>query len=125
MLAKHSIDKVVVFDNYEILAIEPGHVSLSTIVGKDSLNPYGFAHGGFLFTLCDTVAGAVGLSYNQNCVTQQSSVNYIHSAMVGDTLLVEGKCLHHGKATKVVQVEIHNQENRLIVFSTFTMFIIQ
>jgi acyl-CoA thioesterase len=117
-------NKVVVFDNYEIINYSPGNVSLKVMVSKDSLNPYGKAHGGFLFTLCDSCAGAVGYSLNHLVVTQQSNINYMKGIDVNDEIMIEGSCLHEGKKSMVVQVTV-KKENILCAQATFTMFIIE
>ena len=117
-------NKVVAFDNYEIINYVPGKVCLKVIVSKESLNPYGKAHGGFLFTLCDSCAGAVGYSLNCLVVTQQSNINYIKGVDVNDTITIEGICLHEGKKSMVVQVSIL-KEDVLCAQATFTMFILQ
>ena len=41
------------FSDCELLSLEEGHILLKTIVNKSDANPYGMAHGGYLYTLCD------------------------------------------------------------------------
>ena len=41
---------------------DDGHVVVTTKVVESSLNYYGNAHGGYLFTLCDQVSGLVVVS---------------------------------------------------------------
>lgn len=118
---KKMFDKVVAFDNYEIVKYEPGDVQLQTVVQEESLNIYNNAHGGFLFTLCDSLAGAVGVSLGSYCVTQQASINYVRKVPSQATLLIKGKCIHNGKHTKVVQVEIYHE--KLVAQATYTMYV--
>ena len=117
-------NKVVAFDNYEIINYSPGNVSLKVIVQDESLNPYGKAHGGFLFTLCDSCAGAVGYSLNCLVVTQQSNINYLKGIDAHDEILIQGTCIHEGKKSMVVQVSVL-KEDTLCAQATFTMFILQ
>ena len=117
-------NKVVSFDNYEVLDYCPGNITLKVIVQKDSLNPYGNAHGGFLFTLCDTLAGATAYSLNCACVTQQASINYMKGATFNDELILKSKCMHNGKTTKVIQTDIFCKE-QLITQATFTMYVLK
>ena len=42
-------------ENLNILEVEPGHVRLSIELTEACLNLYGNAHGGFLFSLCETI----------------------------------------------------------------------
>ena len=55
-------DAIAAFENYEIEKMRDGHVVVTTKVVESSLNYYGNAHGGYLFTLCDQVSGLVVVS---------------------------------------------------------------
>lgn len=88
------IREIRVFENGEVERSEPGQVRLRSKVVESSLNLYGYAHGGYLFTLCDQVAGLVSLSLGVNSVTMQSSINYLKPGELGETLSIEGMCLH-------------------------------
>ena len=44
-------DAISAFENYEIEKMRDGHVVVTTKVVDSSLNYYGNAHGGYLFTL--------------------------------------------------------------------------
>ena len=103
------------FSDCEPLNLEEGHILLKTIVNKSDANPYGMAHGGYLYTLCDNAAGVLGYSVGYYVVTQQS-------AKVDETLKIEGKLLHNGRSSKVAEVTITNESERLICKGTFTLF---
>ncbi|MTB64743.1 hotdog fold thioesterase [Streptococcus sp. zg-86] len=122
MLAK-SLHEIRVFENFEMVSSEKGHVVVTTEVVEKSLNYYGFAHGGYLFTLCDQISGLVAISTGVDAVTLQSSINYLKSGKLGDTLLIDGRCVHDGRTTKVVDVTVTNQKQEEIVKATFTMFV--
>ena len=38
-------------------------------------------------------------------------------------LKIEGLCVHNGKTTKVVEVVITNQEEKILTRATFTMYV--
>lgn len=117
-------NKVVSFDNYEIVEYSPGNIILKIIVQKDSLNPYGNAHGGFLYTICDSLAGACAYSLNSAVVTQQASINYLKTSTFNDELIFKTNCLHNGKSTKVIQIDIFKSDT-LIAQATFTMYVLK
>ncbi|KXT74822.1 Phenylacetic acid degradation protein PaaD, thioesterase [Streptococcus sp. DD10] len=116
-------DAIAAFENYEIDKMSDGEVMVSTEVVKSSLNYYGNAHGGYLFTLCDQISGLVVISQGSDGVTLQSSINYLKAAKLGEHLTITGICVHKGRTTRVVDVAIHNQEGEHICKATFTMFI--
>lgn len=124
MPVKYTYEPIVAYDNHELIVKEPGVVVVQTVVQKNSLNPYGNAHGGFLFTLCDSVAGGVAISLGVDAVTQTSSINYLKGAKLNDQLTITGTCLHNGNKTKVVCVDVFNQHGQLVCQGSFTMFVI-
>ena len=117
-------NKVVAFDNYEVLEYCPGNITLKVNVQNESLNPYGNAHGGFLYTLCDSLAGACAYSLNAACVTQQASINYMKQATLNDEIIIKSRCIHNGKSTKVIQTDVC-KEDTLISQATFTMYVLK
>ncbi|MGT2950722.1 thioesterase [Streptococcus cuniculi] len=118
-----SLHEIRVFENFEMVSSEKGHVVVTTEVVEKSLNYYGFAHGGYLFTLCDQISGLVAISTGFDAVTLQSSINYLKSGKLGDRLVIDGRCVHDGRTTKVVDVTVTNQKQEEIVKATFTMFV--
>ncbi len=105
-----------------ILEISPGHVRLSVDVIPESLNLYGNAHGGFLFSLCDMAAGMSTYAYEIANVTQNSSIQFL-KGVSGGTIFVESNAVHKGSKTVVSQVTISDSAGRLLVTATFTMFL--
>lgn len=116
-------DAISAFENYEIQSMQDGQVVVTTQVVDSSLNYYGNAHGGYLFTLCDQISGLVVISQGVDGVTLQSSINYLKAGKLGDKLTITGTCVHKGRTTRVVDVDIHNQEGTQVCKATFTMFV--
>ena len=116
-------DAISAFENYEIKEMKDGHVEVTTKVADSSLNYYGNAHGGYLFTLCDQISGLVLISLGLDVVTLQSSINYLKAGKRDDVLTIKGECVHQGRTTCVVDVDISNQEGKNVCKATFTMFV--
>ena len=116
-------DAISAFENYEIKEMKDGHVEVTTKVVDSSLNYYGNAHGGYLFTLCDQISGLVLFSLGLDVVTLQSSINYLKAGKREDVLTIKGECVHQGRTTCVVDVDISNQEGKNVCKATFTMFV--
>lgn len=123
MLDKLNLQPITVLDNYQATMLNEKEVLLTTKVTEKSLNPYGMAHGGFLFTLADSVAGLTTVASGSYSVTLQSNIHYMKAAKLGDTLSVIGSCTHDGSRTKVVEVKIENQDKQLLASASFTMFV--
>ena len=116
-------DAIAAFENYEIEKMRDGHVVVTTKVVDSSLNYYGNANGGYLFTLCDQVSGLVVVSQGVDGVTLQSSINYLKAGRLEDVLTFHGECVHSGRTTRVVDVDITNQDGANVCKATFTMFV--
>ena len=116
-------DAISAFENYEIKEMRDGRVTVTTKVVDSSLNYYGNAHGGYLYTLCDQISGLVVISLDLDVVTLQSSINYLKAAYLGDELTIKGECVHKGRTTCVVDVDLINQDGKNVCKATFTMFI--
>ncbi len=123
MLDKLNLQPITVLDDYQATMLNEKEVLLTTKVTEKSLNPYGMAHGGFLFTLADSVAGLTTVARGSYFVTLQSNIHYMKAAKLGDTLSVIGSCTHDGSRTKVVEVKIENQDKQLLASASFTMFV--
>lgn len=123
MTMENNLHEIKVFENYRLELVEEGHIKLSTEVVPSSLNYYGNAHGGYLFTLCDQVSGLVARSTGIDAVTLQSNINYMKAGHLGDRLTVEGICVHNGRTTKIVEATVTNEAGDTLTKGTFTMFV--
>ncbi|HEL2725575.1 TPA: PaaI family thioesterase [Streptococcus suis] len=123
VLDKLNLQPITVLDDYQATMLNEKEVLLTTKVTEKSLNPYGMAHGGFLFTLADSVSGLTTVARGSYSVTLQSNIHYMKAAKLGDTLSVIGSCTHDGSRTKVVEVKIENQDKQLLTSASFTMFV--
>ncbi|HFI0255450.1 TPA: PaaI family thioesterase [Streptococcus suis] len=122
-LKKFNLQPIQVLDEYDIRKAQPGQVTMEVQVKENSLTPYQMAHGGYLFTLADSVAGLTVYSLGYFSVTLQSNINYLKAAKEGDRLTITGDCLHDGRTTKLIDVLIQNQNGELVAKSSFTMFV--
>ncbi|HFI0638651.1 TPA: PaaI family thioesterase [Streptococcus suis] len=123
VLDKLKLKPITVLDDYSAEIINEHQVLLKTRVTEKSLNPYGMAHGGYLFTLADSVAELTIVAQGSYAVTLQSNIHYMKAAKPGDSLSIIGYCTHDGSRTKVVEVKIENQDGKSIASASFTMFV--
>ena len=116
------MDMKLVIEGAKLLSCKEGEVVYTIRVNESDVNPYGFAHGGYLFTLCDNMAGMIGYTLGYYSVTLQANINYLKSALLDDLLEVKGKAIHFGKTTDVVEVEINNQNKELLAKAQITLY---
>lgn len=120
--ARARLKPVTCLDQVEVLACEPGLTRIQAPVTDHAKNAFGNAHGGWLYTLCDSCSGLAACAGGYAHVTLQASMNYLAAGCPGDLLTVEAVSEHAGRSTCVNRVTITNQEGRLLATASFTMF---
>lgn len=90
--------------------------------GPDTLNPYGFVHGGALYTLADCACGAAARTDGRKYVTISSSFNFLHSGLEGDMLRAEATVRRRGRSTCFVNVDLTNERGDLLASGSYTFF---
>jgi len=105
----------------------PERVVATMPVGPKVHQPFGILHGGASVVLAETVA-SIGASVNidlskQNAVGLEINANHIRGVRSG---LITGVAtpIHKGRSTHVWQVEIRNEEGKLVCTSRCTLAII-
>lgn len=87
------------------------------------LNIYDKVHGGALFALADTAAGAASFTSGKDSVTLNASINYIRPGGIG-RIKAAATEIYCGHTTGVYEVFIYNENDDLLCRATFTMFFI-
>lgn len=105
--------------------VEQDRVVTEMTVVKESLNPYGIAHGGALYTMGDCAAGIAARTDGRRYVTLSSSFNFLRSGQIGDTIQAIGLVRHRGRTTCVVDVDVTDSQGRLLSNGSYTFFCIE
>lgn len=93
-------------------------------MGPDSINPHGMVHGGALATLADTVGGSCACATGRRCVTASSSMEFLRPAS-GKRITCIATPKKEGRTLSVIQVELYNDQGKLVVTGTFTFFMME
>ena len=105
-----------------VTAIHEDHSAEGELeIRTDTQNPMGMVHGGALFTLADTVAGTAAFTTGRNCVTLDSSMQFL-SAARGDRVRCTAKPKKAGRTILVYEISITDSEDRLVATGIFTFF---
>lgn len=108
-------EKLAELEDMQVTKVSERSVTLNTTVTTHNLNLRGFAHGGYLFSLCDIASGTMVYSQGLDCVTLNSSINYLRGAEPGDVLTITANAVHWGSKTVVNEITIVNQDGRALV----------
>ena len=94
-----------------IEVVKEKSATLQADLTEESLNPYGFAHGGLIFGLGDTAMGTVARSTGRNAVTLTSSITYLRPTK-GKTLKAIAEMIKNGKQTCYLRCNFYDEKEK-------------
>lgn len=107
----------------EITEIDENHAVGRVHFDEKIQNPYGTAHGGFLFALADTVAGsAAAVAAGVFCTTIDGSMNYLEPGWKTEYIWCYAYIIRVGKQLVNVRVEIKDDDGKMIDTGDFNYF---
>ena len=98
----------------QIRIIEPGLAEARMKVESSMVNGHDVCHGGFIFSVADSAFAFACNCYDEVTVAASASIDYIAPARLGDELLATAREIHRGRRIGVYEVEVRNQDERLI-----------
>lgn len=125
-IAKDTLKKdngFVTANNYKVLKVEENYCEMEGIITDSSNNPFGMAHGGYIFGLADTAAGIAAMTDQRTAVTVNSNIEYLKPGK-GEKLLAIAKALKTGKSISVIEVSIYDTDSNLLAKANVTYFYI-
>lgn len=108
-------------NDMKVIELWEGHARVEMVIDEQILNVHGFVHGGALYSLADTAAGAASFATGRDSVTLTGSINYIKPGRGGKLIGVASE-ISRGRTTGVYEVFIYNDAPLLLSRATFTMF---
>ena len=101
-------------NHMEIVDIINGKSSvLKAYLDETSMNPYGMAHGGFIFGLGDTAMGVVSRTTGRKSVTLSANISYLRPS-VGKYLTAKAEMIKDGKKTSYLRTNIYDENDKLV-----------
>ena len=73
----------------------------------EAMNPWGMAHGGFIYSLCDVAAGVAVSQLSRKGVTLSGTMYYLRPS-TGKKLRAEGRIIKDGKTVVLVETNVYN-----------------
>lgn len=108
-------------NDMKVIELGEGFARVEMTIDEQILNVHGFVHGGALYSLADTAAGAASFATGRDSVTLTGTINYIKPGKGGKLIGVATE-ISHGRTTGVYEVFIYNDQQVLLSRATFTMF---
>lgn len=105
-------------------SVEPDRAVFRMEIWENSLNPYGFVHGGALYALADNACGYAAHTDGRNYVTLEGSLHFVSNRGKG-TVLATAQVIHRGGTTCVVNADITDESGEMLATGQFTFFCIK
>jgi uncharacterized protein (TIGR00369 family) len=93
----------------ELLAVEPGRVTIAAPIRPETSQQHGYAHAGLAWTLGDSAAGYSALSLlpaGAEVLSAEMKAHFLAPA-AGDRLVAEGKVIRAGRRLVVVSADVY------------------
>lgn len=106
----------------ELLEVKEGYSKARLVITPEHLNAGGRTQGGALFTLADLTLAAAANSHGTLAFSLSSNITFLRASGVGDTLYAEARERYTGRATGCYQIDITNQDGKLIATFESSVF---
>ena len=124
LLDKLCQGSMVEYLNIRFTEVGPDYICAAMPVDWRTHQPQGILHGGASVALAETIGSVAANLVVDNkkkfCVGMEINANHVRSVNSGN---VTGKAtpIHLGKTTHIWQIEIKNEEDKLVCISRLTM----
>ena len=106
----------------ELTEVREGYAKARLVLREGHLNAGGRTQGGVLFTLADLALAAAANSHGTLAFSLSAHITFLRASGVGDTLYAEARERYVGRTTGTYQVEITNQDGKLIATFESSVF---
>lgn len=110
-------------NHYSVESHDEEKVVVKAELTDSSLNPYGMAHGGFIFGLGDTAMGLAVYLSKQKALTVSANISYLKAAK-GEYLKAEGRITKAGNKICFTEAKIYNDNNELVATMTGNYYVL-
>lgn len=115
-------DRFAANTGIQLLKVRKGYAKASLVLTAEHLNAGGRTQGGVLFTLADLALAAAANSHGTLAFSLSSTITFLRASGTGDTLYAEARERYIGRATGCYQIDITNQQGKLIATFESSVF---
>ena len=103
--------------------IGENYAKCSMKVTEDHRNANGIIMGGAIYTLADFAFAGASNAMGHTTVSTGLNINFIRPGS-GKKLIAKARKIHHGRATCLYQVDVFNEEKKLVAAVSVSGFIV-
>lgn len=108
----------------QVTVLKKGYAEVEMTTTEAFMNSNGTLHGGLIYTLADTAAGAASRSYETGSTTLEGKMNYIRPGRCdASKIRAVAQAIHAGRKTAVYDTKVYDDQDKLLASALFTMFI--
>ena len=107
----------------QITRIAPGEAEAELPIINDMMNSRNVVQGGAIMTLADFAFAGASNAMGHTTVSTGLNINFLRPGS-GKKLIAKAKKIHHGRSTCLYQVDVFNDENKLIAAVSVSGFIV-
>ena len=120
LMTKLENEPIADFLKIKVLELSPGYAKVSMLMQPEYINFNGVIFGSIIMAIADYAFALAINSLSLPSLATQFNVHLLAPAAAGDELTAEGKVLHSGRRTGVTEMQVFNQEGKLIATATGT-----
>ncbi len=118
--AQETTEPVGTFLNAKLVELRPGYARVSLKIGPEHLNFNGLVFGGIIMSVVDEAFAYATNSLVRPSYASQINIHFLNGPAVDDVLLAECRVLKSGRRVGVSEMQVTNQDGKLIAKATGT-----
>lgn len=118
--SKEPGEPIANFLKMKLLELSPGFAKVSMKVRPEFLNFNGLVFGGIIMAVADEAFAYATNSLIQPSYASQVNIHFVNGPAVNDELIAECRVLKSGRRVGISEMQITNQDGRLIARATGT-----
>jgi acyl-CoA thioesterase len=107
----------------KVMDVGLGRCTLKMEVNESMLNGFKIGHGGITYSLSDSAFAFASNSHGYHAVSIESSISHIKPIFENDILIAKAVERSRSRLLGVYDVEVTNQDNKLVALFKGTAFI--
>jgi len=120
LMAKMEGEPIASFYKIKVLELSPGYSKVSMKMLPDYVNFNSVVFGSIIMGIADYAFSLAINSLTLPSLATQFNIHLLSPAAVGDELIAEGRVLRNGKRVGVSEMQVVNQDGKLIAKATGT-----
>ncbi len=120
LLVKARNEPIASFLNMRVIELSEGYAKVGIVLNHNYINFNGLIFGGIVMALADEAFAYASNSVISPNVASQFNIHFISGAKEGEELIAECKVIKSGKRVCISEINVVNQDNKLIAKATGT-----